>query len=108
MKPDGCAHEPVVDIGSSVRHICLTMKTATVRDLRNSFPKIAAWIEEGEPVEITKSGRVFARLVPAAAPKPSRFKMPDILGRLNETFGKTCYDADEVARGIADSRGELS
>jgi hypothetical protein len=25
------------------------MKTATVRDLRNHFPRVAAWIEEGEP-----------------------------------------------------------
>jgi hypothetical protein len=27
------------------------MKTATVRDLRNCFARVSAWIENGEPVE---------------------------------------------------------
>ena len=84
------------------------MKTATVRDLRNRFPRVAAWIEQGEPVEITKSGKVFARLVPARPEKPRRFKMPDIMGRLNHTFGKVSYDAEGLAQGLAASRGELS
>ncbi len=84
------------------------MKTATVRDLRNHFARVAAWIEQGEPVEITKSGKVFARLLPAAPPKPRRFKMPDIQQRLDQTFGDACYDADDMAKGLAASRGELS
>jgi prevent-host-death family protein len=84
------------------------MKTATVRDLRNRFPRVAAWIEQGEPVEITKAGKVFARLVPVEPERPRKFKMPDILARLDRTFGDGCYDAKEVARGLAASRGELS
>ncbi len=84
------------------------MKTATVRDLRNHFPRIAAWIEQGEPVEITKSGKRFARLMPVEPEKPRKFKMPDIQARLNRTFGDTCYDARDVAFGLAASRGEMS
>jgi antitoxin (DNA-binding transcriptional repressor) of toxin-antitoxin stability system len=84
------------------------MKTATVRDLRNHFPRVAAWIEEGEPVEITRAGKVFARLLPAAPAKPRRFKMPDVMARLNGTFGTKCYDGDDLARGLAASRGDLS
>ncbi|MBX3744339.1 MAG: type II toxin-antitoxin system prevent-host-death family antitoxin [Verrucomicrobiae bacterium] len=84
------------------------MKTATVRDLRNGFARISKWIEEGEPVEITKGGKRFARLVPAEPHRPGRFRMPDIEARLNRTFGETCYDAEEVAGGIAASRGDLS
>ena len=53
------------------------MKTATVRDLRNRFPRVAAWIKQGEPVEITRAGKRFARLVPAESQKPRRFKMPE-------------------------------
>ena len=97
-----------VDGLDAVRHISLTMKTATVRDLRNRFPRVAAWIEEGEPVEITKAGKPFARLVPAAPVKPRRFKMPDILARLERTFGDSTYDAADLVRGLAASRGELS
>jgi prevent-host-death family protein len=84
------------------------MKTATIRDLRNHFPRVAAWIDNGEPVEITKSGKPFARLVPVAPEKPRRFKMPDIMARLDRTFGDKTYDAAEIASGIAASRGELS
>lgn len=56
------------------------MKTATVRDLRNRFPRIAAWIEQGQPVEITRAGKVFVRWVPAPIERPRRFKMPDTEG----------------------------
>ncbi len=91
-----------------VIHVCITMKTATVRDLRNRFPRVAAWIAEGEPVEITKSGKPFARLVPAAPEKPRRFKMPDIMARLKQDFGDTIYDSAEMARNLAASRGDLS
>ena len=84
------------------------MKTATVRDLRNRFARIAGWIKQGEPVDITKAGKLFARLVPAEPEKPRRFKMPDIKARLDRTFGDTCYDAADVARGLEASRGELS
>ena len=74
------------------------MKTATVSDLRNRFARVAAWIDKGEVVEITKSGKPFARLVPIAPEKPRRFKMPDIMARLNRDFGDRVYSADEVAR----------
>ncbi len=80
------------------------MKTATVRDLRNHFPKVATWIEEGESVEITKGGKVFARLLPAMPPRPHKFKMPDIMARLQKTFGDVCYDSNDLARGLADNR----
>ena len=84
------------------------MKTATVSDLRNRFPLVAAWIEEGESVEITKAGKPFARLVPVAPKTPRRFKMPDIMARLERTFGDSTYDAADLARGLAASRRELS
>jgi prevent-host-death family protein len=84
------------------------MKEATVRDLRNRFALVAAWINEGEPVEITRRGKVFARLVPAKPEKQGRFKMPDIMARLNHTFGDRLYHADDLARGLAESRGDRS
>ena len=71
------------------------MKTATVRDLRNRFPRVAAWIAEGEPVEITRSGKLFARLVPPTK-TPSLVK-PDIMARLKETWGDRIFSSKEVA-----------
>lgn len=84
------------------------MRTASVRDLRNHFPRVASWIAEGEAVEITKSGKPFARLFPIAPAKPRRFKMPDIMARLRHDFGDSRYDAAELARGLAASRGDHS
>jgi len=73
------------------------MKTATVRDLRNRFPRVAAWIAEGEAVEITRSGKVFARLVPPAPAKKAKLVKPDIMARLKETWGDRIFSAQEVA-----------
>ena len=73
------------------------MKTATVRDLRNRFSRVAAWIAEGEPVEITKSGKLFARLMPASQAKQRRLVKPDIMARLQKTWGGRVFSAKEVA-----------
>jgi prevent-host-death family protein len=73
------------------------MKTATVRDLRNNFARVAAWIAEGEPVEITKSGKPFARLSPAITEKPRKLVKPDIMAQLKETWGDRVFSAKEVA-----------
>ena len=73
------------------------MKTATVRDLRNRFACLAAWIEEGEPVEITRGGKPFARLSPVPKENPQRLVKPDIMAQLEETWGKRVFSAKEVA-----------
>lgn len=62
------------------------MKTATIRDLRNSFPTVARWIEEGECVEITRSGKPFAHLAPIPPPLSASEKMPDFLARMQACF----------------------
>jgi prevent-host-death family protein len=46
---------------------------ASVRDLRNDFAHVSAWLDAGREVEITKRGRVVAMLVPVEKPKRKRF-----------------------------------
>ena len=83
------------------------MKTATVRDLRNRFTRVAAWIAEGEPVEITKAGKLFARLVPPAPAKTPKLVKPDIMARLKETWGDRIFSTKEViAMRDAEFEGE--
>jgi hypothetical protein len=41
--------------------------------------------------------RQAARLSPAEPEKPGRFKMPDILARLDRIFGNRAYSAKQVA-----------
>ena len=80
------------------------MKTATVRELRNEFPRIEAWVNEGESINISKRGKVIATLVPAlgsAEPKPHSPKV-DIMARLRETWGDRVFTAEQVAALRAD------
>ena len=84
------------------------MKTATVRELRNEFPRIEAWVQEGEVIAISKRGRVIATLVPVAqsgalATGPVK---PDIMARLSETWGTRVFSAEEVAAMRADELAE--
>ena len=61
-----------IDLRRDVIQDCLTMKTATVRDLRNHFADVAKWIEHGEQVAITRNGAAFATLSPAKARRPGK------------------------------------
>ena len=72
------------------------MKTATVRDLRNHFARLSAWIENGEAVEITKAGKVFARLVPAAEAKSKKLAKVDFNKQLRKTWGDRVFSAKVV------------
>ena len=76
-----------VAVAREMRFLCLTMKTATVADLRNRFPSVFRWIEEGETVELTKRGKIVARIVPAPKAKPRKFKMPDFEAMRREVYG---------------------
>ena len=80
------------------------MKTATVRELRNEFPRIEAWVHEGESVRISKRGKVIATLVPAAGVAGSGVGAPrvDIMARLRETWGDRVFTKEQVAALRAD------
>lgn len=73
------------------------MKTASIRDLRNAFPQVARWIEDGESVEITRSGKPFARLAPVPPAVSKRGPMPDFMARLREKFPEETVSAAEVS-----------
>ena len=72
----------VVDKVLLVKQVCFTMKTATVRDLRQRFGDVVKWIEAGEEIAVTRRGVVVATLSP---PKPiPRPRKPDWERRLRE------------------------
>ena len=59
------------------------MKSATVRQLRHDFGTVLTWVEEGEPVEISKRGKVVALITPPPPPSRARAaKRPDLAARL--------------------------
>lgn len=67
------------------------MKTASVRDLRQNFPRVMAWIEDGEQVEVTMRRKVIARLIPEKPASPSQ---PDFRAR----FGKAGLSGGKLAQ----------
>ena len=75
------------EMASEMRYGCLIMKTATIADLRNHFPSVFKWIQEGEQVEVTRRGRVVARLLPPLPVQPRKFKAPDFASIQRELFG---------------------
>jgi antitoxin (DNA-binding transcriptional repressor) of toxin-antitoxin stability system len=78
------------------------MKTASVRDLRVTFPKVEKWLNAGESIQITKRNRVVGVLVPPIQKK--ELHMPDFKVRMSEIFptilcrGQYCPRTDRGAR----------
>ncbi|HEY2544442.1 MAG TPA: type II toxin-antitoxin system Phd/YefM family antitoxin [Candidatus Acidoferrum sp.] len=72
------------------------MKQASVRDLRRRFSAVQKLLRAGGEVQITRRGRVIARLLPPEpqvpdpkVPNPrAAVEMPDFLGRIEKVFGK--------------------
>lgn len=62
------------------------MKTATVRKLRHDFGSVFGWIEDGEPVQISRRGRVIAWLNPITPRHRGRAKKPDFMRRLKKLY----------------------
>jgi len=78
------------------------MKTATVRDLRNSFSMLEAWLAEGEVICIEKRGQPIGILTawrPGGMAQPA---MPDFAARRRAIWGDRVFTEAEVAAMRAD------
>ena len=83
------------------------MKTASVRDLRQDFPRIHAWLQDGEEVAITLRRQAIATLVPCQPRKRAKRPMPDLAARLRKIFGERVIP-DETIQAIMDhDRGAI-
>ena len=84
------------------------MKTATVRDLRYDFPKIEAWLREGQEIQITKRSKPLARILPESkATKHHKLPPhPDYRARLKRIWGDRVFSRQEVEEMRAFETGE--
>jgi antitoxin (DNA-binding transcriptional repressor) of toxin-antitoxin stability system len=83
------------------------MKTVTVRDLRNSFSKLEAWLAEGESVCIEKRGQPIGLLTAWNPASASLIKMPDFAARRRAIWGARVFSEEEVAAmRVAELEGE--
>lgn len=62
------------------------MKTATIRELRNAFPKVYRLIQNGESVAITNRRKIVATLTPPIVERAAARSHPwsDLDARLSE------------------------
>ncbi len=73
------------------------MRTATLRQLRHDFGSVFAWVEQGEPVGISKRGKIIALLSPPPISKPAKAKKrPDFAARLKRIYGRVRLPGDVV------------
>ncbi len=72
------------------------MKTATLRDLRNNFAKLEAWLAEGEDIQIERRGQPVAVLKSVIGKKPGKMKMPDFAARQKALWGDKVFSQKEV------------
>jgi antitoxin (DNA-binding transcriptional repressor) of toxin-antitoxin stability system len=83
------------------------MKTASVRELRQNFPRIMGWLDEGSEIEITHRRQAIAKLVPLRKPAPARKKMPDLMKRLNKVFGDRTISRERMEAILRDNKGRF-
>ncbi len=83
------------------------MKTATVRDLRNNFSRVEAWLRDGEDVCIEKRGEPFAMLTALRRKRAVKVKNPDFEARRKAIWGDRVFSDEEVqAMRAAELEGE--
>jgi antitoxin (DNA-binding transcriptional repressor) of toxin-antitoxin stability system len=76
------------------------MKTATVRQLRTSFPRIESWLAAGEIVSITKRRKIVAELsLPRVKTKPDFAKRFALAENYEPTPDKLLRDVLDQDRG---------
>ena len=86
-----------------VKHFREPMKTASVRDIRQNFPRVMAWIADGEQVAITMRRKVVARLIPEPEKAPAR---PDFRSRFGGAAPAGGRRAESAVTLLSKERGE--
>ena len=88
-------------------HMCYTMshmRTTTVRELRNNYSKVLKWVSKGEEVEVTRRGKIVARVVPPPSTKAAQVDWSQSAA-LNRRAWSHSLTAHESASILADSQG---
>ena len=72
------------------------MKTVTVRDLRNNFAKVEAWLGEGEEIRVEKRGKPIGFLTATSRSGKTGVQKPDFAARRKAIWGDRIFSAQEV------------
>ena len=73
------------------------MKTVTVRDLRNSFPVLEAWLAEGQVLQVQKRGQPIAFLTGCGTSTALPSAKPNFAARRKAIWGRRVFTPNEVS-----------
>ena len=80
------------------------MRTTSVRELRNNYAKVLKWVAKGEEVDVTRRGKIVAKVVPPSAAKATQVDWSQSAA-LSRRPWSTTLTTDESAALLADSQG---
>jgi prevent-host-death family protein len=83
------------------------MKSTTVRELRNNYSKVLQWVSNGEEVEVTRRGKVVAKVVPPVPAHSAEVDWSKSAAFNRKPWTKS-LTAEESAAVLADSQGSGS
>jgi antitoxin (DNA-binding transcriptional repressor) of toxin-antitoxin stability system len=72
------------------------MKTASVREIRQNFPRVMEWIADGESVAVTMRRKVVARLIPEPDASRQEPATPDFAAISRRIFGDRTFPDDAM------------
>lgn len=81
------------------------MKTATIRQVRNDFGTVLAWIGKGESVTVLNRSRPVARILPPEPERPKVAGRPDFAARARALFGDRTFARSAVEGVLEFDRG---
>ena len=83
------------------------MRRVTLRDLRNNFSKLEAWLKEGEEIQVEKRGEPIALLTGLRKGAKTIRTQPHFAARRKAIWGENVLSAKEVkAMREAELEGE--
>jgi prevent-host-death family protein len=85
-------------------YILSHMKTTTVRELRNNYSKVLKWVAKGEEVDVTRRGKIVAKVVPPSAAKATQVDWSQSAA-LNRRVWSTTLTAAESGAILTESQG---
>ena len=80
------------------------MKSTTVRELRNNYSKVLNWVAKGEEVEVTRRGKIVAKVVPVVPSSPADVDWSKSAA-LNRPAWSAVLTAEQSAAVLAESQG---
>lgn len=80
------------------------MKSTTVRELRNNYSKVLKWVSKGEEVEVTRRGKVVAKVIPPVLAGSSEVDWTKSAA-LNRKPWSAALASDQSAAILAESQG---